>query len=235
MNTEFIRKSIGSTLDRNVAVREAHIRKWAHELPAGSKVLDVGAGTCSFRADFAHCSYVAQDHPLSTMAPPGVEVVRSDINSIPLDANSIDAILCSEVFEHIEDPYAAVSEMFRLLRPGGKLLLTVPAACRIHPVPTHFWGGFAPDFFNVGLSRRGFTIDNLTPVGNWSDFMAQELSRMPDVLRRSFLPFQIGKALGLLSWPTFRLAIPLLLKSLAAVDASQDLPLGWVCAAHKSA
>lgn len=47
-----------------------------------------------------------------------------------------DALLCTEVLEHVVDPFAAVREMRRIVKPGGYILITTPLNCRIHgPVP----------------------------------------------------------------------------------------------------
>jgi len=219
-----------ASLDRNVTLRDRVVGEWAHGLRSGSIVLDVGAGTCKYRALFAHCEYRAHDHPAVSY---GEADIRGEITSIPLPSESLDAILCTEVLEHVPDPIGAVQEMARLLRPDGRLLLTVPAACRVHRVPTHFWGGFAPDFFHQILPQRGLAVDELRPLGNWSQFMAQELGRLPQMVRENTaLPFR--RVLSALLWPGFRVAVPLALLGFSRLENSEDLPLGWICFARKS-
>lgn len=47
-----------------------------------------------------------------------------------------DALLCTEVLEHVVEPFAAIREMRRIVKPGGYILITTPLNCRIHgPVP----------------------------------------------------------------------------------------------------
>lgn len=66
-----------------------------------------------------------------------------DISAIPeLDA-SFDAILCSEVLEHVPDPSKALDEFARLLKPSGKLILTAPFASLVHFAPYHYCTGFS--------------------------------------------------------------------------------------------
>ena len=217
-------------LDRNNIVRDRAVREWAQGLPSGSSVLDVGAGVAKYRALFAHCQYRTQDHPAVSY---GEVDIRSDITSIPLPSASLDAILCTEVLEHVPDPIGAVQEMARLLRPGGRMLLTVPAACRVHRVPTHFWGGFAPDFFAQLLPQSGLAVDELRPLGNWSQFMAQELGRVPQMVREhTGLPGR--RFLAALLWPGFRIAVPLAFLGFSRIERSEDLPLGWMCFARRS-
>jgi SAM-dependent methyltransferase len=187
-----------------------------------------------YGALFAHCRYLAQDLPDVTYAPPEANLIRSDITAIPLASGSVDAILCTEVLEHVEEPLAALAEFSRLLRDGGRLLLSVPSACRVHRVPTHYYGGYAPDFFERSLPARGLRLDTLVPVGNWSEYMAQELGRMPAIIRhQSKLPPGVRDVLAAFSWPMFRIGVPLAFLAFARLDSSTDLPLGWLAYATR--
>lgn len=52
--------------------------------------------------------------------------LRGDVLSLPILTGSVGGIICLEVLEHVEDPWLAVEEMRRTLRPAGRLVLTVP-------------------------------------------------------------------------------------------------------------
>jgi len=52
--------------------------------------------------------------------------VVGDIHDMPFDDNSIDAIICLAVLEHVENPIQAYKEMYRVLKPGGYALIYVP-------------------------------------------------------------------------------------------------------------
>ncbi len=69
------------------------------------------------------------------------EIVNAAGESLPFPGESFDAILSHEVLEHVQDDRAAVREMLRVLRPGGRILLFVPN--RGYPFETHgvFWHG----------------------------------------------------------------------------------------------
>ena len=56
----------------------------------------------------------------------GPKVNRADITSIPFVDNKFDFILCNHVLEHIIDDKLAMSELYRVLKPGGKAILQVP-------------------------------------------------------------------------------------------------------------
>jgi SAM-dependent methyltransferase len=222
-------------LERNVSVRSAAVKVWAKTIEPGATLVDIGAGDCKYAPLFAHCKYVPQDLPDANFSPSPVPLLCSDITEIPLPAGSVDAILCTEVLEHVERPLDALSQFARLLKPGGRLFLSVPAACRVHRVPTHFYGGFAPDFFERSFPNNGLRLDRLQPVGNWSQFMAQEIGRMPSVVREhTRMPRPLAAAVAVALWPTFRLVLPSALLAFSSLDRSEDLPLGWIAYATRS-
>jgi SAM-dependent methyltransferase len=63
----------------------------------------------------------------ATALPRGVRAVVARIEAVPLRSASLDAVLALDVFEHIQDDAAGLREAARLLRPGGRLIVTVPA------------------------------------------------------------------------------------------------------------
>ena len=52
--------------------------------------------------------------------------------SLPFDAGSFDTVLCTEVLEHVAEPFRAVNEIARVLRPAGHVILTVPLYFPLH-------------------------------------------------------------------------------------------------------
>lgn len=52
--------------------------------------------------------------------------IRLDITDMNLEDNFFDVIICNHVLEHIEDDRKAMSELFRVLKPGGEAILQVP-------------------------------------------------------------------------------------------------------------
>ena len=61
-------------------------------------------------------------------APAGArfEVVRGDLTALPVPDASVDRVMASEVLEHIPDDAAAYAEIARVLKPGGRMVVTVP-------------------------------------------------------------------------------------------------------------
>jgi SAM-dependent methyltransferase len=141
--------------------RDAWARREAARIPAGSRVLDVGAGSCPYRAHFAHCVYQTQDfaalsdEQLRDGGYGQIDYV-SEITAIPVAAGSFDVVICTEVLEHVPDPIGAVMEMGRVLKPGGVLLLTAPLGSGIHQAPYHFYGGYTPFWYQRFLTEAKF-------------------------------------------------------------------------------
>ena len=148
--------------------RDQWVKSEAAKLPPGSRVLDAGAGASKYRPFFSHCRYETQDFcqyqgPLVKYLQPIDHV--SDIAHIPLPDASFDAILCTEVFEHVVDPMAVLAEFARLLKPGGKLFLTAPLGSALHMEPHHYYGGFTPYWYRHWLPKNGFAVDSILPQG----------------------------------------------------------------------
>lgn len=117
------------------------------ELAPGVKVLDLGAGfgRHAFETARRGGSVVAADLALDEMRatrntfaamfldrelPAGVstEVVQADGLTLPFAECSFDRIIASEVLEHVPDDLGVMAELFRVLEPGGRLAVTVPAS-----------------------------------------------------------------------------------------------------------
>jgi SAM-dependent methyltransferase len=63
----------------------------------------------------------------------------ADAYRLPFADRAFDMILCAEVLEHMHSPALALAEMYRVLKAGGKLLLTTPFAYPIHYAPTDYY------------------------------------------------------------------------------------------------
>jgi len=165
------------TCTRFLAPRLAHL---------SGEVLDVGCGEMPFRGLLPPgARYTGLDVPAATEFGMGrhPDVVEYDGRAIPFPDASFDAVLCTEVLEHAEDPDALVAEIRRVLRPGGVLLATIPFAARVHHAPhdyhrfTRFrlarlFAGFAA----VEIEERG---DDLAVLANKLIVICARLARRP--------------------------------------------------------
>ncbi|MAZ57741.1 MAG: SAM-dependent methyltransferase [Gammaproteobacteria bacterium] len=152
--------------------RDRWLTKQANKIPKGSKVLDIGAGGCPHREKFNHCKYFTQDFTqLSDLQIQNQEGYGridfvSDILEIPVPDKSYDAILCTEVIEHIPDPISAIQEMSRILKPGGILLITAPLQSGLHQEPYHFYGGYTKYWYKKFLLENNFEDLNIESNGS---------------------------------------------------------------------
>lgn len=174
---------------KNAATRDTWIESILKSLPEGARLLDAGAGEMQYKKLCGHLKYVSQDLAaydgsgnaagLQTgrWDTTGIDIV-SDICSMPVEDESFDAVLCTEVLEHLTDPLKALQELTRVLRSGGKLILTAPFCSLTHFAPYHYSTGFNKYFYLYHLAELGYHDINVTENGNYFEFMAQELRRI---------------------------------------------------------
>ena len=176
----------------NEANRIAWVKKTLKKIPRGSKVLDAGAGQQQFKNFCSHLKYVSQDFAkydgrgdkkgLQTKIWDNSNLdIVSDITSIPRPKASFDAILCTEVFEHLSDPLLALKEFSRLLKKEGYLIITAPFCSLTHFAPYHFYSVFNRYFYETHLPKFGFKIIEIKTNGNFFEYLAQEIRRIPEV------------------------------------------------------
>jgi SAM-dependent methyltransferase len=179
---------------KNAATRDAWVPAALAALPPGARLLDAGAGECQYKKHCGHLKYVAQDNAVyDGKGDTGLQTgswdfsridIVSDILNIPEPDASFDAVLCTEVLEHLPDPVRALDEMARLLRPGGMFIITAPFWSLTHFAPYHYATGFNRYFYEYHLGRLGFDIVEMTPNGNFFECVGQELRRVTDMAQR---------------------------------------------------
>jgi SAM-dependent methyltransferase len=101
-------------------------------LGPGSRVLDAGCGSGRTLIELARFGSVCGfDLDPATVAlarqRSGADVRQADVAHLPWPAAVFDLVTCLDVVEHLDDDVEALSELLRVTRPGGVLLLTVPA------------------------------------------------------------------------------------------------------------
>jgi ubiquinone/menaquinone biosynthesis C-methylase UbiE len=199
---KFIKNYIGNAGTKNLIERDLWVKNTLLKLSGGGRILDAGAGEQRYRSYCSHLSYVSQDFcqyegdgntkglQTGTWDTSRIDII-SDIIDIPEPDASFDAILCTEVFEHIPDPIAALNEFHRLLRSGGELILTAPFCSLTHFAPYHYYSGFNKYFYEHYLTKIEFTITEITANGDYSEYAAQELIRLQTLYGKSPLYLRI--------------------------------------------
>jgi ubiquinone/menaquinone biosynthesis C-methylase UbiE len=166
--------STATELAEKAARGAAHVllgtRRWTDQQVAdiaststGLKILEIGSG----RQDMGHNAY-----SLIHSFPNAGEFVQSDFNpefghrvvdvtDMDID-QEFDLILCMYVLEHVFDVHAAVENMRKAVKPGGRVVIAVPHVYPYHDEPIDFWRftehslrRLCRDFASVEIRRRG--------------------------------------------------------------------------------
>jgi SAM-dependent methyltransferase len=215
------------------------VARIAQDLPAGASVLDAGAGECVYKRLFSHCLYKAIDLAVGEdkWNYANLDYI-GPLHDMPIGSAQFDAVLCTQVLEHLEWPRESVKEMYRVLKPGGRLYLTVPMAQNEHQVPHDFFR-----YTSYGLAsicrNAGFSSVEIEPFGGlwvrWAYELPRGLSIFPSDGLRSGSPSAAGIALLPLKvpmWLGVRL-LQMLFVWLDRFDRKKNDPWGWACVATK--
>lgn len=159
------------------ALRRARLLSLARRL-GGGRLLEVGPGAGALLADLEALGFSCEALETSEEAlrlagafNPGLRIARSPAPDWP---GAFDALVACEVLEHIEDDRAALAEWRGWLRPGGHLILSVPAHARRWSA-TDVWAGHFRRYEKEGLRKlfedTGFEVVELEcygfPLSNW--------------------------------------------------------------------
>lgn len=156
---------IGYSL-RRYYIDEFQTRQIAR-LPSRSQVLDLGGTRILKRGQFDIGRYDMQVvyANLSTSKRPDVQ---ADAANVPFRDSCFDAVICSELLEHVPAPLAVLGEVHRVLKVGGRVLISVPFLYPIHADP-YDYGRYTDTYWVKELDRIGFTILALEKQGlYWS-------------------------------------------------------------------
>ncbi|GIK40762.1 MAG: hypothetical protein BroJett011_45950 [Chloroflexota bacterium] len=138
---------------RRYFVDEFHFRR-VPELSSGSQVLDLGGNKIRKRGQFDIEQYNLRViyANFSTVKQPDVQ---ADAAHIPFKTSSFEVVICSELLEHVPSPLNVLSEIHRVLCPGGILLICVPFLYHIHGDPEDY-GRYTDHYWRENLMQLGF-------------------------------------------------------------------------------
>jgi len=151
-NLSFPADHLGYSI-RRYFVDEFHFRH-VPALPPGSRVLDLGGSKVHKRGQFDIERYDLRVvyANLSTAKRPDVQ---ADATYNPFQDGCFDAVICSELLEHMPDPPAVLREAHRALRSGGILMICVPFLFPIHGDP-YDYGRYTDYYWEQTLAAAGF-------------------------------------------------------------------------------
>ena len=99
---------------------------------ANGKTLIVGAGSSRYEHIFPGCLHTDID-------PSAKTDMVADAEALPFPENSFDTVVCPAVLSHVRHPQKAVDEMHRVLKPGGRIILTTAFIFPLNSHPVDYW------------------------------------------------------------------------------------------------
>jgi SAM-dependent methyltransferase len=203
---------------------EAATAAFADSLPAGARVLDAGAGEAQYAHLFARQRYLGIDLGIgdATWNYRRLDCI-ADLQALPLSDGRCNACLNIVTLEHVREPARVVSELGRVLAPGGRLLLVVPHEWEVHQSP-HDYFRYTRHGVRYLLEGAGFEKITIEPVGGFFRLLSR---RLWNALQ--FFPGPLMPVAALFFAPP-----ALLLPFLDFLDRERNFTLGYICTASKS-
>lgn len=205
---------------------------------SGGRVLDAGAGESRFRRLFSPAQYVGVDLAVGDALWDYSAIdVNADLLALPFREKAFDLALNTQVLEHVREPKAILLEILRVLKPGGRLLLTAPQGWYEHQAP-HDYFRFTSFALRYLLESTGYVVEEIRPMGGYFRYLGNRIGHLSKVLfpvrRRLFwkvfwLPFELVTVV------VFSGLIPIALTALDFLDRERSFTLGYRCIARKAA
>ncbi|HXH73031.1 MAG TPA: class I SAM-dependent methyltransferase [Mariprofundaceae bacterium] len=172
-------------------------------LASTGRLLDIGGGDGAFAAVAAAAGYQVEATEFSAAGAaeierrvPSATVHIGELVELGLPGAHFDVVTAWHSFEHMRDPFAALAEVRRILRPGGLFLMAVPnrhnrlmallyrllkgrpyPLFSLHTKEIHLYH-FTPFSLRLALGRAGFTVDSI----GWDRSMVEPAKRLIDAV-----------------------------------------------------
>ncbi len=195
---------------------------------SGARVLDAGCGEGAYVGRFPNARVVGVDLAVgdSSWDYTGLNV-RADLARLPFADRSFDSCINIVTLEHVPEPRAVLTELSRVLKRNGRILIVAPQLWEVHQAP-HDYFRFTRYGLEHLLSQAGFEAISIEPIGGFFTLLARRLANS--------LNFFQGGARWLLFPFVALVALPpaLVLPSLDFLDRKKDFTLAWKCEASAS-
>ena len=153
-------------------------------------LLDAGAGKCPYKYIFKDFNYQSTDMPGGFYKQP--HDFECELHNIPKDDSTYDVVILTQVLEHVPDPEATLTEICRILKPNGKLLLSAPLNGPLHAEPWHYF-----QFTHYGLDhlaqKSGFQIKEIEKIGGAFWLIGKRLPIAFKKFLKQYDPFRAKK------------------------------------------
>jgi SAM-dependent methyltransferase len=163
------------------------------------RLLDVGCGSKPYQPFFPEADYVGLDIDTEVARKRGVADHFYNGDIFPFETSSFDSVLCNQVLEHVFNPDDFLNEVNRVLKPSGKLLLTVPFVWDEHEQP-YDYARYSSFGLRSLLEKHGFSIVKHEKLGGDATILFQLTNaylykvtgRWPRLLKFGFMVVVMG-------------------------------------------
>jgi SAM-dependent methyltransferase len=154
---------------------ESAVEKALHETSnANPFILDVGCGNKPYADLFEGFNYKGMDCTEINSSPD----IIGEATNIPIESSTVDIVFSTQVIEHVSEPKQMLKECYRVLKPGGFLVMTGPFYWPLHEEPFDFYR-FTKYGFEYLLKDAGFSELNITSDGgSWAQIFLSINIRM---------------------------------------------------------
>jgi SAM-dependent methyltransferase len=142
-------KLIYANHNNSFSVKKA-LMKVLSEIKEGDIGLNVGAGTTKLHPQIKN---------LDIFPGKNIDYIGK-AEAIPVDDNVFKIVISQETLEHVQDPFKAAAEVFRVLRPNGLFYCQLPFIIGYHPGPTDYWR-FTKEGIRELLEKQGFVCEEI--------------------------------------------------------------------------
>ncbi len=155
----------------NVRLRQKII-SWIRQNSSGNIILDVGGGDCKWQKFFkGDQHYFCADYPLTVSSCPWREAyfdLAADGHKLPIQDNSCDLVLCLFVLEHVTNPQQLISELARIVKKNGRIILAGPGdLCLAHGMPYNYFN-LTIDGYSMLFRQNGLNVEEeYIPLKFW--------------------------------------------------------------------
>lgn len=164
----------------------------------GHSILDYGCASKPYEVLFKrkYQEYIGADLPGNRDA----QIALRPDGTLPLDSESVDCVLSTQVLEHVPNPQLYLQEACRVLKPGGTLILSTHGMYRYHPDPADYWR-WTIEGLRLEISRAGFDVwrtYSILKISSWVLTMWQDAALMK--FPRFCHPFFTGVTQTVIGW-----------------------------------
>lgn len=150
------------------------VKRYVHLLPNSALLLDVGSGSMPYRSLFKPRRFISLETTRECKP-----LVQGDVYALPLHDRVMDAVLCTEVVEHLLEPPQALQEMWRVLKANGYLFLSVPFLVGMHCDSYGDYYRWTELGLRKLLANNRFEVISIHPLGGLFSAIAEAILVFP--------------------------------------------------------